>query len=69
MTTCTICGTTFTATRPDARYCGPRCRQRASRASRHTSQSQKPPAPKRLTDYQRLMAKMVEIPGNDSAPK
>jgi hypothetical protein len=29
--TCTGCGATFTATRPDARYCSSPCRQRAYR--------------------------------------
>ena len=28
---CTVCGSTFTATRSDARYCSGPCRQRAYR--------------------------------------
>jgi hypothetical protein len=33
--TCQGCGSTFTATRPDARYCSGPCRQRAYRTRRH----------------------------------
>ena len=31
MAVCEICGTSFTAKRRDARYCGPTCRKAASR--------------------------------------
>jgi hypothetical protein len=31
---CVVCAHTFTAKRPDARYCGAACRQRACRARR-----------------------------------
>jgi hypothetical protein len=32
--TCPICEARFVATRKDARYCGPACRQQISRAAR-----------------------------------
>ena len=35
--TCEICNDPFPATRVDARYCSPRCRQRASRQQRKSN--------------------------------
>ena len=36
---CEVCATTFPAARADARYCSPRCRQRASRGRREIPES------------------------------
>jgi hypothetical protein len=47
---CTVCGTSFTATRPDAGYCSDACRQKAYRAGKSSSAAASPTSEDRLLD-------------------
>lgn len=46
---CAVCGDTFEAKRPQAKYCGERCRKRAQRGGIAAKQQDSPPAPTRPT--------------------